>query len=70
MTNITLRRALELSLSILAIVMAVILVAALAIQYRIHIANEWQQYAFVPTMNAPTKSGHIMVFAPSYSLIR
>ncbi|MCE5314726.1 MAG: PIG-L family deacetylase [Armatimonadota bacterium] len=43
---------------------AATLVAALAIQYRIHIANEWQQYATVPIMVAPSKNDSVMVFAP------
>ncbi|MEN6355852.1 MAG: PIG-L family deacetylase [Armatimonadota bacterium] len=64
MTNITLRRAFKLALSILAIATAIILVAALAILYRIHIANEWQQYASVRIMNAPQKGDRVMVFAP------
>jgi LmbE family N-acetylglucosaminyl deacetylase len=43
---------------------ATTLVAALAIQYRIHIANEWQQYASVPPMAAPARGDFVMVFAP------
>lgn len=64
MIKATLRKSLKIALSILATIAAVVLVAALAIQYRIHIANEWQQYVSVPVMNAPQKGDRVMVFAP------
>jgi LmbE family N-acetylglucosaminyl deacetylase len=64
MTRTVLSKALRLMLAILGIVCAVVLVSALAIQYRIHIANEWQQYSSVPLMTAPKKGDRVMVFVP------
>ncbi|MCE5323386.1 PIG-L family deacetylase [bacterium] len=64
MIKTTLRSVLKLALSVLAAVTAVVLVAALAIQYRIHIANEWQQYVYLPVMSAPQKADRVLVFAP------
>ncbi|MHB9038035.1 MAG: PIG-L deacetylase family protein [Armatimonadota bacterium] len=64
MINCRLHITLRLALHILGIMMAITLVAALAIQYRIHVANEWQQYASVPPMAAPSRNDSVMVFAP------
>lgn len=64
MTKIPFSKALRLILTVLGIVCAVVLVSALAIQYRIHIANEWQEYTYVPAMSAPQKGDRVMVFAP------
>jgi len=45
---------------------AVVLTAivALAIQFRIRIADEWQSYAKLPTLSVPTNRARILVFAP------
>lgn len=64
MTKTAFSKALKLMLSILGVACAVVFVSALAIQYRIHIANEWQQYSSVPLMEAPQKGDRVMVFAP------
>ena len=47
-----------------SIVAAVTIFIALSIQFKIHISNEWQQYAPLPSIAVPGKNKTIMVFAP------
>lgn len=49
---------------LILVIAAVVVLAAVAIQYRIHLANEWQTHVSLPQA-APHKSGdRVIVFAP------
>lgn len=43
---------------------SVAIIAALAIQYRIHLANEWQEHVSLPPAAAPKSGDRVIVFAP------
>ena len=43
---------------------AVVAIAALAIQYRIHLANDWQQHVELPSAIVHGQGDSVMVFAP------
>lgn len=45
-------------------VIAVVAIAALGIQYRIHLANDWQQHVTLPPAMVHGRGDSVMVFAP------
>ena len=49
---------------IFGIAAAIVVLVALAILFRIHIANEWQQYVRLPIMTPQSHSDSVVVFAP------
>ena len=64
MTNRGLRKTLKLAAAVLGVAAAGAVVAALVIQFRIRIANDWQQYAPLPRARVAGKGDSIIVFAP------
>ena len=64
MTNRGLRKTLKLAAAVLGVAAAGAVVTALVIQFRIRIANDWQQYAPLPLARVAGKHGSIIVFAP------
>lgn len=64
MRKSVIRRAVKLAVTAFYVAAAITAVAALAIQYRIHVANEWQQHVALPRAPAPSKTDRILVFAP------
>lgn len=49
---------------VLGVAAAGVLLTALAMQFRIRIANDWQIYAKLPAAQPPAKTASIIVFAP------
>ncbi len=64
MTRNRLRRALRLVALAIGAVACVAGAAALAIQFGIHLTNEWQQFTPLPAASAPKKGDRVVVFAP------
>ncbi|MCE5198225.1 PIG-L family deacetylase [bacterium] len=64
MKRLRFRRLLRLALTVMSIVATGTLLMALAIQFKIHLANEWQQYNPVTSAQLPKKGDSILVFAP------
>jgi LmbE family N-acetylglucosaminyl deacetylase len=57
-------KTLKLSAITFIAVVCITAITALAIQFRIHVSNEWQQYKQLPTVKAPGKGKSVIVFAP------
>ena len=64
MANRGIRKTLKIAAAALGIAAAAGIAAALVIQFRIRVANDWQQYAPIPTARVPAKGDSIIVFAP------
>jgi LmbE family N-acetylglucosaminyl deacetylase len=64
MTRRGLRKTLKAIAAVLGVAAALTVVAALIIQFRIRIANDWQQYAPLPEARAAGMGDSIIVFAP------
>ena len=64
MTKKRVRRTLRLTAAVLGAAVAIAAVVALVIEFRIRISNDWQQYAPLPTTQAPGKGDSVVVFAP------
>jgi LmbE family N-acetylglucosaminyl deacetylase len=58
------QRPLRLAGLVLGAALVVACAAALAVQFGIHLTNEWQQYSPVKQVNAPARDSRIIVFAP------
>ena len=59
-----LRSTLRLAGLVLLIAAGATAIAALAIQFRIRLSNEWQRHVPLPAASVPQKADSIMVFAP------
>ena len=59
-----LRSTLKLAAAIILIAAALWAVRALAIQFGIHLTNDWQRHVPLPEATAPHKTDRIIVFAP------
>lgn len=62
--NNGLRRVLRFAVLGSAIIAVFAAAVVLAVQFSIHLANEWQQYALLPSMPPPRAEDRILVFAP------
>lgn len=62
--NNSFRRVLRFAILGSAVIAAVAAAVALAVQFSIHLANEWEQYALLPSMSPPHTEDRIIVFAP------
>ncbi|MGC8862470.1 MAG: PIG-L deacetylase family protein [Armatimonadota bacterium] len=58
------RRTLKLTAAVLGLAAAAGVATALVIQYRIRVANDWQQYAPIRCARVPVRGDSIIVFAP------
>ncbi|MCX8053366.1 MAG: PIG-L family deacetylase [Armatimonadetes bacterium] len=59
-----LRKTLKLAASVLGFALVATIASALVIQFRIRVANDWQQYAPLPEARQPASDDRIIVFAP------
>lgn len=64
MTKTNLHRTLILAGYLTGSAVITLLVIALAIQFRIHLANEWQDHVTLHTVRAPKPSDRIVIFSP------
>ncbi len=64
MTRSKLNKTLRLAGLVIGTVASLTIIVALAMAFRIHLSNEWQQYSPLPEAFVPRKTDAVLVFAP------